>query len=163
MRTCDLVVLWENKDAILAEPKDKVDNQLNLELKVIYITKLLWEIGKKPRGIIKRYQFRNFFFKYCYNNVEALFKVFNDMLDYQTRLFFLLQRISSKIITQQKEYSETSGDLFSQEAEALGPKYTSNIFLNASTAKKAKNTESNQLLKYRRSYFQKGARAKGAR
>lgn len=149
LKTKNLSIFWQNKDAVLSSMENK-KMKFSLEYVVIYITKMLWEVGKKPKGIIKRYQFKKFFFKYCFDNIEATVKIFNDFLDYQSRVFFLLQTVQRKLITQQEEYSAINGDLSFPEV-THGPKYTSNTFLTLNIPKKTDNSKKKTNLKQKKS------------
>lgn len=119
-----LIRFFESKESIM-----KLINENNdLTSGFILLRELLWDICEKPRGLIKRFQFKKFFYSYFLNNVETFFLVFNTLMEYETRLFFLLKSLLNFEMVQTMDYFVMAGGVSSQELKGT-PIHTSNIFL----------------------------------
>lgn len=141
--TKNLVSLWNAKDAVLKAFNEK---KYSVEIALLLLRELMYEIGQKPRGFLKRMQYKMVYHKSFEDNVGDFIELFNSMLMYQTRLFFLLNQLNQMMFVQQEEYTVMDGEVSSQE-RMRGPKHISNIFLNANTKKReqdTKQTEENQ-------------------
>lgn len=122
-KTKNLIKLFHGKNVIteyMNKKKDYITGFLSLY-------KLLYDISEKPRGLIKRIRYKSFLYKYFYNNSEVFLNLYNDMLDYQTRLFFLLKIAGEKVMTQEIEYTKINSGLSWQAGKGT-PQFTSHIF-----------------------------------
>jgi len=83
--TKNLVSLWNAKDAVLKAFNEK---KYSVEIALLLLRELMYEIGQKPRGFLKRMQYKMVYHKSFEDNVGDFIELFNSMLMYQTRLFF---------------------------------------------------------------------------
>jgi hypothetical protein len=80
----------------MAESKSKGsagfdEKSVNLIQGLVALTSLLWEIGDKPRGLIKRILMKRQFFKQALDNTEWTFKLFEQVMSANARLNFFFE------------------------------------------------------------------------
>lgn len=102
-KTSNLVAVWNAKDAVIENINRENESEDNYEIKTYklqigfyQLRELLYRIGEKPRGIIKRFQYRYAFHRAFLDDAESFMHLFNNMLDYQSRLAFFFEGTTHK-------------------------------------------------------------------
>ena len=119
----------QNKNYILSQLKETAENTTP-ENKIFMLAyyrmavDLLLQIAELPRGFFKRYFFKRRFYDFFLNDSEALFNLFQSILDYNTRLFFLLNQVVKHQIFQQEPYTRISRGVSTADPKAWEPRYT---------------------------------------
>ena len=133
MYECDLMDInnlskfWANKDYITtmweqwagksseSDGTDLIQIQSILLLCHYSMIRLLYDICKKPKGFFKRRKYKKQFFAMLKDDVSKLFDLLEKVAVFNSRLFFLLQRLRNLSMVQQSPYLKTGIELCSLE------------------------------------------------
>ena len=106
-----LIKFWANKDYLMTVMNTEVDsttpkNEAILLLTYKALVTLVYEIGEKPKGWFKLRAYRKWFFKYMVDDAHRFWKLFEMVLAYQSRVFFLQKHLQNFGLIQQEVYTK---------------------------------------------------------
>jgi hypothetical protein len=119
----NLTLLWSNKNYLLsALTSIATDDTMNPQEKTIPLVScykglldMVYEISSKPKKRKELKLFKKTYYSYYSEHSQAFFKLFQMILEYNTRLFFLLSYLQNLQIQQTQEYLGMEREPYSVE------------------------------------------------